>query len=285
MKKVSEVVTSRSENAFAGGHAPGAPGNAGLAELRDEVAEVAESLEGESPREILGWAVERFGSGLALSVSFGGPEGLVLLDMLSKVVDRTPELARDRDARPTVITMDTGFLFSETVRFRDKVMRRYNNLNLEVARPALSIQEQVERYGVGMYGCKPDTCCQIRKVEPMRRTLAGYEAWMTGIRRDQTANRADTPVVGVDEQFGKAKVAPLAGWSSEEVEGYIEAHDVPVNPLLNQGYTSLGCWPQTRPVGEGEDWRAGRWSGSGKTECGLHLGGNGGDRGNAGGGE
>lgn len=286
---MSKAVTSRSKNVVAGGHgSEGSKEESALAEdadlrdLRGEVAEAAGSLEGESPQDILGWAVERFGSGLALSVSFGGPEGMVLLDMLSKAVERTPALAADRDARPTVITLDTGFLFSETVRFREKAMRRYNNLNLEVARPALSIQEQVERYGVGMYGCKPDTCCQIRKVEPMRRALADYEAWMTGIRREQTANRADTPVVGVDEQFGRAKVAPLAGWATEDVEGYIEAHDVPVNPLLSQGYTSLGCWPQTRPVGEGEDWRAGRWSGSGKTECGLHFAGS---ASNAGGGE
>ncbi len=233
--------------------------------------EAASELEARPAEEILHWAVERFGSDLALSVSFGGPEGMVLLDMLSRTVDRTPGLAADREARPTVITMDTGFLFSETVRFREKTMRRYKNLNLHVARPALTVEEQVERYGVGMYGCKPDTCCKIRKVEPMRRTLEDYEAWMTGIRREQTENRAATPVVTVDEQFGKAKVAPLAGWTADDVEGYVEAHDVPVNPLLNQGYNSIGCWPQTRPVGEGEDWRAGRWSGSGKTECGLHL--------------
>lgn len=239
--------------------------------LRRELDAASEDLEGRPAEEILRWAVERFGNELALSVSFGGPEGMVLLDMLSKVVDRTPELAAEREARPTVITMDTGFLFSETVRFREKTMRRYKNLNLQVARPALTVEEQVERYGVGMYGCKPDTCCKIRKVEPMRRTLENYEAWMTGIRRDQTKNRSTTPVASVDDQFGKAKIAPLAGWTTDDVEGYVEAHDVPVNPLLRQGYASIGCWPQTRPVGEGEDWRAGRWSGSGKVECGLHL--------------
>lgn len=266
---MSEVITTWPRGAS--GSRRGSASTGELERLREEVGEAEEELEGRSPEEILRWAVGRFGGDLALSVSFGGPEGMVLLDMLSRLVEREPELAADRGARPTVVTIDTGFLFSETVRFRERVMRRYRNLNLEVARPALSVEEQVERHGVGMYGCKPDTCCQIRKVEPMRRTLANYESWMTGIRRDQTANRADTPVIGIDEQFGKAKVAPLAGWSAEEVEGYVEARDVPVNPLLRQGYTSLGCWPQTRPVGEGEDWRAGRWSGSGKTECGLHL--------------
>lgn len=266
---MSEVITSQPRSAS--GSRSGSSPTGELQRLRGEAAEAAEELEGRSPQEILRWAVGRFGGDLALSVSFGGPEGMVLLDLLSRLVERDEDLAADRGARPTVVTIDTGFLFSETVRFRERAMRRYRNLNLQVARPALSIEEQVERHGVGMYGCKPDTCCQIRKVEPMRRTLAGYEAWMTGIRRAQTASRADTPVVGIDEQFGKAKVAPLAGWSSEEVEGYVEAYDVPVNPLLRQGYSSLGCWPQTRPVGEGEDWRAGRWSGSSKTECGLHL--------------
>ncbi len=277
---MSEVITSRPRGAS------GSRRESSLTELerlREEVDEAAEELEGRSAEEVLRWAVSRFGADLALSVSFGGLEGMVLLDMLSQLVEREPDLAADRSFRPTVVTIDTGFLFSETVRFRERTMRRYRNLNLEVARPALSVEEQVERHGVGMYGCKPDTCCQIRKVEPMRRTLANYESWMTGIRREQTANRADTPVVGIDDQFGKAKVAPLAGWSAEEVEGYVEARDVPVNPLLNQGYTSLGCWPQTRPVGEGEDWRAGRWSGSGKTECGLHVGGDAGSNANAGG--
>ncbi|MDN5698349.1 MAG: phosphoadenylyl-sulfate reductase, partial [Rubrobacter sp.] len=252
---MSEVITSHPRGAS------GSQGDSALTEdlerLREEAAEASRELEGRSPEEILRWAVGRFGGDLALSVSFGGPEGMVLLDMLSRLVESEPDLAADRSARPTVITIDTGFLFSETVRFRERTMRRYRNLNLEVAGPALSVEEQVERYGVGMYGCKPDTCCQIRKVEPMRRTLANYESWMTGIRREQTNNRADTPVVGIDEQFRKAKVAPLAGWSAEEVEGYVEARDVPVNPLLNQGYASIGCWPQTRPVGEGEDWRAG----------------------------
>lgn len=271
MSEASTYVPLGSKGAGAEGSYPPYAVTESQESLRRELYEVSEDLEGRPAEEILRWAVERFGNELALSVSFGGPEGMVLLDMLSKVVDRTPELAAEREARPAVITMDTGFLFSETVRFREKTMRRYKNLNLQVARPALTVEEQVERHGVGMYGCKPDTCCKIRKVEPMRRTLAGYEAWMTGIRRDQTQNRAATPVAGIDEQFGKAKIAPLAGWTADDVEGYIEAYDVPVNPLLRQGYASIGCWPQTRPVGEGEDWRAGRWSGSGKVECGLHL--------------
>jgi phosphoadenosine phosphosulfate reductase len=271
---MSEALTSVSRRSRGAGTEDNDPSHAvaeGEESLRRELDAASEDLEGRPAEEILRWAVERFGNELALSVSFGGPEGMVLLDMLSKVVDRTPELAAEREARPTVITMDTGFLFSETVRFREKTMRRYKNLNLQVARPALTVEEQVERHGVGMYGCKPDTCCKIRKVEPMRRTLAGYEAWMTGIRRDQTKNRAATPVAAIDEQFGKAKISPLADWTTDDVEGYVEAHDVPVNPLLRQGYASIGCWPQTRPVGEGEDWRAGRWSGSGKVECGLHL--------------
>ncbi len=238
--------------------------------LRRELDEASEELEGRSAEEILRWAVERFGNEFALSVSFGGPEGMVLLDMLSKVVDRTPELAAEREARPTVITMDTGFLFSETVRFREKTMRRYKNLNLQVARPALTVEEQVERYGERMRTCSPDLCCQVRKIEPLERALKDYDAWMTGIRREQTPQRANTRVVTWEERYGGAKIAPLAFMSEEWVHEYVAEHDVPVNPLLERGYKSIGCEPQTRPVAPDEDTRAGRWAGIEKTECGIH---------------
>ena len=250
--------------------------------LQVEVEKEAARLEGRAAEEILGWAAEAYGERLAVSVSFGGAEGMVLLDMLSRITDKA-----------TVLSIDTGFLFPETVRFREEVMAgRYKELRLEVLRTELSIEEQVARYGAGLYGCRPDTCCRIRKVEPMRRAMvgeagagygagagagAGYGAWVTGIRRDQTPQRADTPVVGYEERYGAAKVAPLASWSKEAVWEYVGEHGVPVNPLLYKGYTSIGCWPQTRPVGEGEDERAGRWSGLEKTECGLHW--DGGDSG------
>jgi len=226
---------------------------------RDEIWRVSESLEGSDPQDILLWAVDVYGDGLTLSVSFGNPEGMVLLDMLSRITDRTQ-----------VFTIDTGFLFEETVRFQEEAMKRYR-LPLEVVGTTLSIEEQVEMYGPGMRTCTPEICCQVRKVEPQRRFLEDYGAWMTGIRRDQTVDRADTPVVGWDEFFGVAKISPLVSWTSEQVQEYAREHNVPMNPLLKMGYRSIGCAPQTRPVEEGEDARAGRWADSDKAECGIHI--------------
>lgn len=188
---------------------------------------------------------------------------MVLLDMLARIT-------RDADApKIRVYTLDTGFLFEETVRFREEAMRRYD-LQLEVMRPRLTVAEQVALYGDQLYSCKPNICCQIRKVEPQERALRGYDAWVTGIRRDQTPQRANTPVVRWEERFGVAKIAPLATWDTARVEAYVREHDIPLNPLLSRGYRSIGCKPCTRPVAPDEDPRAGRWSGTGKTECGLH---------------
>ena len=226
---------------------------------QEEISRATERLEGATPQEILRWAVDFYGDDLTLSVSFGNPEGMVLLDMLSRITDRAQ-----------VFTLDTGFLFEETVSFREEVMNRYS-LPLKVVTPGLTVEEQVERYGPELYTCTPDLCCQVRKIEPQRRFLAEYGAWITGIRRDQTPHRADTPVVDYDEYFGVAKIAPLVRWTSEDVEEYVQRYEVPLNPLLSMGYRSIGCEPCTRPVSEGEDARAGRWSGMEKTECGLHF--------------
>ena len=234
--------------------------------MRERVEEVtgrSARMEGAEPREILRWAAGEYGGRLSLSLSFGNPEGMVLLDMITRI----PE-ARD----VTIFTLDTGFLFEETVRFRGEVVDRYG-IDLRVVRPALSAEEQVERYGEALRGCKPDLCCQVRKVEPQKRFLAEYDAWITGIRRDQTLQRADTPVLGWEERFEVAKVSPLAAWNADQIEEYVREHDVPLNPLLDMGYRSIGCEPQTRPVAPGEDARAGRWAGLDKTECGLHLAG------------
>ena len=225
----------------------------------EELSRANERLEGSAPQEVLRWAVDVYGKQLTLSVSFGNPEGMVLLDMLSRITDEAQ-----------VFTLDTGFLFEETVRFREEAMKKYP-LPLKVVMPELTVEEQVERYGPELYSCKPDLCCQVRKIEPQRRFLRDYGAWVTGIRRDQTAQRASTPVVAFDEYFGVAKIAPLAGWSAEEVDEYVRRNDVPLNPLLSMGYRSIGCEPCTRPVAPGEDARAGRWPGMDKTECGLHF--------------
>ncbi len=224
----------------------------------DRLEREAEHLEGADPREVIEWAVETYGGSLALSASFGGGEGMALLDMISKITDRV-----------TVLTIDTGFIFRETAEFREEVMRRYK-LPLEVLRPALTVEEQVERYGERMRTCTPDLCCQVRKIEPLQRALERYDAWMTGIRREQTPQRAGTKTVVWEERYGAAKIAPLAHWTDEQVWDYVKENDVPVNPLLHQGYKSIGCEPQTRPVHDDEDPRAGRWAGLDKTECGIH---------------
>jgi phosphoadenosine phosphosulfate reductase len=216
-------------------------------------------LDGADPRETISWAIDTYGSNLALSASFGGGEGMALLDMISKLTDQV-----------TVLTIDTGFIFRETAQFRERVIRRYR-LPMEVLRPALSLEEQVERFGEQMRTCTPDLCCQIRKIEPLQTALERYDAWMTGIRREQTPQRANTKVVAWDERYGAAKIAPLAHWTEDQVWDYVRENEVPVNPLLHQGYKSIGCEPQTRPVHEDEDARAGRWAELDKTECGIHF--------------
>ena len=226
---------------------------------QERLSRANEHLEDGTPQDILRWAVDVYGEDLTLSVSFGNPEGMVLLDMLSRITDKAQ-----------VFTLDTGFLFDETVRFREEAMKRYP-LPLKVLTPGLSVEEQVERYGPELYSCAPDLCCEIRKIEPQRRFLRDYGAWVTGIRRDQTAQRASTPVVAYDEHFGVAKIAPLAAWSVDEVDEYVRQNEVPLNPLLSMGYRSIGCEPCTRPVAPGEDARAGRWPDMDKTECGLHF--------------
>ena len=225
----------------------------------EELSRAAESLERSSPQDILRWAVDVYGRDLALSVSFGNPEGMVLLDMLSRITDEAQ-----------VFTLDTGFLFEETIRFREEAMKRYP-LPLKVVTPGLTIDEQVARYGPKLYSCKPDLCCEIRKIEPQRRFLRDYGAWVTGIRREQTEQRASTPVLSWEERFGVVKIAPLVNLSAEEVEEYVCERSIPRNPLLGRGYKSIGCAPCTQPVSEDGDARAGRWPGMDKTECGLHF--------------
>ncbi len=225
---------------------------------QDELARASRRLENASAEEIVDWASYTYGYGLTLSVSLGGAEGMVLLDMLWR-----------RGTNAHVYTLDTGFLFGETVKFREEVAERYG-MEIEVVRPELTVAEQARRFGDALYNKNPDLCCYIRKVEPQRRTLAGYDAWISGIRRGQTEQRANTPIAAWEDDFGVAKIAPLARWTSEQVQDYVEKHDVPLNPLREKGYRSIGCEPCTRKVAEGEDSRAGRWSGQEKIECGLH---------------
>ena len=215
-------------------------------------------LEGASPGDILCWAAERYGPRLAFATGFG-PEGLVLLDLIVR-----HRLAVD------VFTLDTGLLFPETYTLWRTLEQRYP-LRIRAVRPALDLPGQAALHGQALWEREPDRCCGIRKVEPLAEALRGHEAWISAIRADQTTDRASARVVERDARFGLVKVNPLLAWSNEDVWGYLREHDVPTNPLHEQGYPSIGCRPCTSPVRPGEEPRAGRWRGRAKTECGLHA--------------
>ncbi|HEV2797851.1 MAG TPA: phosphoadenylyl-sulfate reductase, partial [Nocardioides sp.] len=169
-----------------------------------------------------------------------------------------------------VVFLDTGYHFIETIGTRDAVAATLP-VNLRTIAPAQSVAEQDATYGKDLYKTDPDLCCALRKVKPLADTLAEYDAWATGLRRAETHNRVIAPVVGWDARKGKVKVSPLARWTDEQVEAYIVDHGVLVNPLVHDGYPSIGCWPCTRRVAPGDDPRSGRWAGTSKTECGIHA--------------
>lgn len=224
----------------------------------EQAARWSEELRRAAPSEILAWAVDRFGDRLGLAQSFGGVTGAVLLDMAVKI---RPDIR--------VFFVDTDFLFPETYAARDKAARRYGITPLGY-RPKLTPEEQAAQYGDRLWERDPDLCCSLRKVEPNRRALEGLDAWITGLRRGQSETRRDVSPVLWDAKFGLYKLCPLWDWTEEQCWDYVTANRVPVNNLLTEGYTSLGCTHCTRRIAIGEDLRAGRWSGFAKTECGLH---------------
>jgi phosphoadenosine phosphosulfate reductase len=229
-------------------------------ELLAELKSKSDELETATPQEIIRWAADRFGPRLTMATAFG-PEGCTILHMLSQVAPQTH-----------VFNLDTGYQFQETLDLRDEVARRYG-IEVELKRPELTVEEYERKHGGPLYKTDPDRCCFDRKVKVLRQAIVGFEAWMSAIRRDQSADRASAPIVGWDRKFGLVKVNPLANLTKSDVWKMITDHDVPYNPLHDQGYTSIGCRPCTRAVLFGEDERAGRWSGTAKTECGLHVGG------------
>jgi phosphoadenosine phosphosulfate reductase len=168
-----------------------------------------------------------------------------------------------------VVFLDTGYHFAETLGTRDAVASTLP-VNVVNVTPEQTVAEQDATYGKDLFNRDPDLCCSLRKVEPLSRLLSGYDAWATGLRRAETKNRVMAPVVGWDEKKRKVKVSPLARWSDDDVDRYISDNNILVNPLQYDGYPSIGCWPCTRRVAPGDDARSGRWSGTGKTECGLH---------------
>lgn len=227
--------------------------------IRREMISAAAGLESAHPRDVIGWALEVYRGRISLACSFGGPTGMVALDM-AMAIDR---------ALP-VYFLDTGLLFSQTHDLVDRVRERYGIEPIAV-KTRLSVGAQERLYGDKLWRRNPDLCCALRKIEPQRVFLREYEAWISGIRRDQTAERSTVPVVGWDATFRLVKVSPFAHWTEEMVWTYVREHDLPYNELHDEGFPSVGCVPCTRAIVPGEDLRAGRWPGSGKTECGLHV--------------
>jgi phosphoadenosine phosphosulfate reductase len=226
-------------------------------EFREELARASRSLETAAPAEIIAWAAERFGPRLTMATAFG-PEGCLILHWLASVAPAT-----------FVFNLDTGYQFRETLELRDRIAARYG-IEVALEQPETTVEEYEQLHGGPLYRTTPDRCCGDRKLVVIRRVLAGFDAWMSGIRRDQSDDRAAAAIVGWDHKFGVVKVSPLANWTKAMVWDTIVRENVPYNPLHDRGYVSIGCGPCTRAVTADEDERAGRWTGTGKTECGLH---------------
>jgi phosphoadenosine phosphosulfate reductase len=216
----------------------------------------AEEFENASPETVISWAVQTFPN-ITFACSFGA-EDVVLVDMLQKISPKTD-----------IFYLDTDFHFKETYETRDLMAEKYG-LQFVQVKSKLTPEEQAAEHGEELWKSDPTSCCNLRKVEPLTRILSQYEAWITGIRRDQAPTRANAKKVEYDTKFGLVKFNPLASWTSEEVWTYIRANDVVYNPLHDRNYPSIGCEHCTKPVMPGEDPRAGRWAGNEKTECGLH---------------
>jgi phosphoadenosine phosphosulfate reductase len=228
-----------------------------MASLDLDISRLNEQFERLSASEILAWAWKTFGHQAAASSSFQ-TQSVPLLHTISQVCPEMP-----------VIFIDTGFHFLETLAFRDELQARYN-LNVVVVHPAISKSQLLEQYGEALYRRDPDLCCYINKVEPMQRAIAEKSAWISGVRRSQTAHRSGLRVLEL-QPSGLLKIHPMLNLTEKEKWEHVHRRRLPFHPLFPLGYLSVGCAPCTRPVSVGEDMRAGRWAGTGKTECGLHT--------------
>jgi phosphoadenosine phosphosulfate reductase len=211
-----------------------------------------------SPQKILRWAVETFYPSLTMATAFGA-EGCCIIHMLAEIQPNV-----------RIFNLETGYQFKETLALRERIKERYG-IEVEYIRPELTVADYEEEHGGPLYVHRPDQCCYDRKILPLRRAVKGYAAWISSIRRDQTDHRKVADVVQWDAKFNLVKVNPLLTWMRGDVWGFITRHNIPYNELHDQGYPSIGCWPCTRPVGDGDDERAGRWAGTAKKECGLHV--------------
>lgn len=213
---------------------------------------------GQTPQGILRWAYQTFGDKVTIASSFG-LEDVMLIDLAAGIFEK-----------PDVFYLDTDLLFHETYQTIAAITARFS-LNLRRVSPQLSLDEQAEEYGEELWARDPNRCCSLRKVEPLNRALEGYQAWVTGVRREQSPTRAMAEAVEWDDKHGLVKVNPLVLLSTEDVGNWVRGRDVPYNPLHDVGFPSIGCMPCTRAVKPGEDPRAGRWAGFNKLECGLHT--------------
>lgn len=235
-----------------------APGESPTEQQQQQIAKVSGQLEAAQPRDILAWTAEQFGNGFTVATAFGA-EGMLIIHWLAQVAPET-----------RIFNLDTGYQFPETLEMVDRIRQRYG-LQVELVRPELTVPQYEQLHNGPVYLERPDQCCRDRKLIPLQKRLQGATAWASAIRRDQSPDRAKAPIVGWDRKFGLVKVSPLANWNKSQVWSTILNEDVPYNPLHDQGYPSIGCQPCTRCILSGEDERAGRWSGSRKTECGLHT--------------
>ncbi|MEL7497780.1 MAG: phosphoadenylyl-sulfate reductase [Planctomycetota bacterium] len=220
------------------------------------------------PQELVAWGLKHFADQPIVLTSSFGMEGCVLMDMCSKAIES------QRLEPITVACIDTGFFFPETKQLRNKLIERYQNLNFVTWETPVSIEKQAKLYGVNLWSYNPNLCCNIRKVQPMSENVVNFRVWMTALRRSQTEQRANTPVLAWDWRYQLLKFCPLATLSRSDVWQYIQKHDVPFNQLHLQGYPSVSCFHCTKPVPGStpdSDAREGRWSDSEKTECGLHY--------------
>lgn len=225
-------------------------------ELRELAERGAADLDGATAEELLRWTDEHFAGHYVVASNM---QDAVLVEMAAKV-------------RPgvDVLFLDTGYHFVETIGTRDAVEAVYD-VNVVNVSPENSVARQDELFGKDLFARDAASCCRMRKVEPLGRALSSYSAWVTGIRRVEAPTRANAPLISFDEAFGLVKINPIAAWSDEQMQDYIEANGILVNPLVDEGYPSIGCAPCTAKPEPGADPRSGRWAGSTKTECGLHA--------------
>jgi phosphoadenosine phosphosulfate reductase len=225
-------------------------------ELRAIAARGAAELDGASATELLQWTEDTFGTNYIVASNM--QDGVLV------------HLAAGIRAGVDVLFLDTGYHFAETIGTRDAVEAVYG-VNVVNVRPEHTVAEQDQLLGKDLFAREPNECCRLRKVLPLQKSLAGYNAWVTGIRRVEAPTRANAPLISFDEAFGLVKINPIAPWSDDEMQDYIEKHGILVNPLVEEGYPSIGCAPCTRKPEPGSDPRSGRWAGLAKTECGLHT--------------